>query len=333
MKHHPLSELFPMLVGGGLQALADDIKARGLRDSVVLLNGMILDGRNRWAACRKAGIKQVPTVEYDGDDALAFVVSANLHRRHLSVSQRALIAADLAKRKSAEMRSDGKSAEMRPTLEAAAAALNVGSRVVDSASAVLEQGTPAEIEAVRSGEATATATAAQIRERKKAEEVRKAAKDDPERFGDLAERLKGKDADVDAVHREFKKRQKAGTVKKDVLKDALGVDVPAGLRDLFGDPWLMQTAEAVEGFVRDALKSIRAKVERKGPRYKFLVCGSILKALDAAKLELETAHSLLCEARPHAVCPKCGGAGCKLCREAGWLTSWRLKELKAEGQL
>lgn len=333
MKHHPLASIFPMLAGDELNALADDIAANGLKEPVVLYEGMILDGRNRWAACRKAKIKQVETVQYEGDDPEGFVWSMNYPRRHLSTSQRALIAAERVKRKSAEMRSDDTSAEMRPTLDQAAAEVNVGTRTVDSASAVLEQGTDAEIEAVRSGEQTVTATAAQIRQRNKAKEIKEAAKGDPARFGDLAERLKDKDAKIDTIHREYKKRLKDGTTKKDVLKDALGNDVPASLRDLFGDPWILQTSEGLEEFFRDTIKAIRAKVERKGTRYKFMVCGQIMKALDAAKLELEAAYSLLTEARPHAVCPKCEGKGCRLCREAGWLPCWRWRELKSEGQI
>ena len=52
---HPLSEAFPLLEGEELQALADDIKANGLREKLVVYDGMILDGRNRYAACTMAG--------------------------------------------------------------------------------------------------------------------------------------------------------------------------------------------------------------------------------------------------------------------------------------
>ena len=57
-------------------------------------DGSILDGRNRYRACDQANV--VPKYEtYDGDDNLAFVLSANLHRRQLTISQRQMIAAHM----------------------------------------------------------------------------------------------------------------------------------------------------------------------------------------------------------------------------------------------
>ncbi len=54
-----------------------------------------MDGVNRWRACRALGITP-KTVEYRGDNALGYVVSANLAGRHLDESQRAMIAAKIA---------------------------------------------------------------------------------------------------------------------------------------------------------------------------------------------------------------------------------------------
>jgi hypothetical protein len=75
----------------------EDIRVHGLRETITLYEGAILDGRNRWRACNAA---QVPArfKTYDGKDALAFVVSSNLLRRHLDASQRALIAAEIVER-------------------------------------------------------------------------------------------------------------------------------------------------------------------------------------------------------------------------------------------
>ena len=92
---HPACKLFPKLNDAELQELADDIRANGLQNSIVLLDGKILDGRNRHAACKLAGVK--PRFEnWDGDGSpVEWVISQNLMRRHLTASQRAVVALDL----------------------------------------------------------------------------------------------------------------------------------------------------------------------------------------------------------------------------------------------
>ena len=49
----PTQTFFPRLVGAEFDALVNDIAANGLRDPIVLHNGMILDGGNRAAACER----------------------------------------------------------------------------------------------------------------------------------------------------------------------------------------------------------------------------------------------------------------------------------------
>ena len=89
---HPLCTLFPRLTGAEFGALRDDIKVNGLRQPIVLHGGMILDGGNRYRACLEAGIE--PTFsEFSGGNLVSFVLSANLHRRHMSAGQQAAIVA------------------------------------------------------------------------------------------------------------------------------------------------------------------------------------------------------------------------------------------------
>lgn len=92
---HPAAMLFPMMQGTDFGALVEDIDTNGLREPIVVYQGQILDGRNRLRACEIAGVEP-RFVEWDGvGSPLAFVVSRNLHRRHLSESQRSLIGAQV----------------------------------------------------------------------------------------------------------------------------------------------------------------------------------------------------------------------------------------------
>lgn len=102
MKAHPLADRFPMLPDDELDRLAEDIRENGLRNPITLdAEGLILDGRNRYAACERAGVTP-ETVVYDGEDVAAFVLSANVARRHQSTGSRAmstaLVLADAGKR-------------------------------------------------------------------------------------------------------------------------------------------------------------------------------------------------------------------------------------------
>jgi ParB-like chromosome segregation protein Spo0J len=93
-KAHEAADIFPMMTNRELQVLADDIKENGLQQPIVLTCGMILDGRNRAAACALAEIEPT-TTEWSGElgTEIEFVLSRNIHRRHMSESQRALAAA------------------------------------------------------------------------------------------------------------------------------------------------------------------------------------------------------------------------------------------------
>jgi hypothetical protein len=94
-KPHELSNIFPLIEGKDFVELKEDIKAHGLREPIVLFEGKILDGRNRFRACQETGVTPV-FEEYTGTDPLSFVISLNLKRRHLNESQRAMVGAKLA---------------------------------------------------------------------------------------------------------------------------------------------------------------------------------------------------------------------------------------------
>jgi hypothetical protein len=90
---HPAAEIFPLMPDDELRDLAANIKG-GQRDPIAICDGKVLDGRNRLRACRLAGVR--PRVEHvETDDPLGFVLSRNLHRRHLNSAQRAALAVEL----------------------------------------------------------------------------------------------------------------------------------------------------------------------------------------------------------------------------------------------
>jgi ParB-like chromosome segregation protein Spo0J len=98
LEPHPLSKLFPPISEEDFGKLAADIKLNGLHHPIIRYQGKILDGNNRYRACEL--VKIAPKfADFTGDDADArnYVISANIHRRHLSPDQRREIIATLLK--------------------------------------------------------------------------------------------------------------------------------------------------------------------------------------------------------------------------------------------
>ena len=91
MEFHEYANLFPMMNKDEFSGLRADMKVNGQLVPIISYENQILDGRNRFRACLDLGA--VPIIEdYTGIDPLGFVISTNLHRRHLSSSQRACLA-------------------------------------------------------------------------------------------------------------------------------------------------------------------------------------------------------------------------------------------------
>lgn len=131
MKHHPYAELFPMRPEAEIHELAELIKTHGLIQKGVTYKGKLLDGRNREAACKIARVK-FETKEYRGNDPLGFVDAQNLGgTRHLSVHDRAEIAARMLEIRNSQNPPNGGSAKL--TQEEAAAKVGVSTRSVQRA--------------------------------------------------------------------------------------------------------------------------------------------------------------------------------------------------------
>src|SRR5215831_17959457 len=125
---HPLAAIFPLMEGAEFDELVADIKANGQRQWIVTYEGMILDGRNRYRACLAAGVK--PGVQKGDDcvgDPAAYVVSANIHRRHLNAEQKRDLIAKLLKAQ--PQKSDRQIAE---TVKASPTTVGVVRREIES---------------------------------------------------------------------------------------------------------------------------------------------------------------------------------------------------------
>jgi ParB-like chromosome segregation protein Spo0J len=192
LEFHDYAQLFPLIVGDDYEALLEDIDTNGQLAPIVLHEGKILDGRNRYRVCQDLLIEP-QTVEYTGDDALGYVLSLNLYRRQLTVAQRALIAAELSSLRGSSAiavdvdKAAGQELEAaKMAIEEAAKVLGVSPRSVSSACKVVRDGTQELLDAVKAGEVSVSAAEQVAKLEKEAQQelcsrgpkaIRKAAKD------------------------------------------------------------------------------------------------------------------------------------------------------------
>jgi hypothetical protein len=113
---HPAAELFPLMSGDELSKLAADIEKHGLREKIDLYwdrdkKPFLVDGRNRLDALELLGQELFddsdkllarfrscpPPSLFSEADCIAFAISKNIHRRHLTSSQKRGLIAKLLK--------------------------------------------------------------------------------------------------------------------------------------------------------------------------------------------------------------------------------------------
>jgi len=166
MNTHPVAEMFPMMSAAELAEMADSIKREGLLNPCVQQGGVLLDGRNRIAACKLAGVEPC-FVEYTGDSPVAFIIAANLSRRHLDKGQKVALALEIEPHFAEEARKRQQEQARRnqpqslkvenvPPLEKAksrdqaAAAVGVSGKLVSAAKAI-QKADPERFEKVKQG--------------------------------------------------------------------------------------------------------------------------------------------------------------------------------------
>jgi ParB-like chromosome segregation protein Spo0J len=148
---HPLAELFPPMPDDQYQALKADIAENGQHEDIMFWRDQVIDGRHRLRACLELSI-QPDTAELDDScDPYIYVITHNLHRRHLTESQRSMVAGKLATLKRGRPSEENGSIDPF-TIEDAANLLSVGTASVKRAKQVIEHGSKAIVDAVESGE-------------------------------------------------------------------------------------------------------------------------------------------------------------------------------------
>jgi hypothetical protein len=228
LEDHPLAQLFPLMTAAELDELTQAIQRSGLRDTIVLHEGKILDGRNRYRACIAANVKprfrQWGQYEGDGDSPTRFVLDLNLERRHLTVGQKAAIAVDsmpffeaeAKARQEAAGRGEAGPGKPGESAEHAAATVGVSAVSVRRAKAVKKK-SPKAFDALKSGQASVNAAEEQARK----EAVEGEMDDATKKL--IADHL---DTVTKTLGEEFAKALENGIILKDPtdLKDFLTLD-------------------------------------------------------------------------------------------------------------
>ncbi len=223
--NHPAADLFPMMQGKQWEEFKEDIRQNGFQESVTLYKNQILDGRNRYKAAMELDmLDDLPISEIDDDhqfDPFQWVISRNLHRRHLTESQRASVAAKLV---NATHGGDRKSQEIKlPNgnligMEKAAEMLNVSPRTVARAKTVLEHGSPELIAAVDSGEVAVSRAATVAKTTRKEKQVDVAKEKPKQQAAKVAEskpqKEPARDLDQEAVEDFLRCRSRLSRLKK-----------------------------------------------------------------------------------------------------------------------
>lgn len=169
-RYHDLANAFPMMTDDEFAALVEDIETNGLLHPVVMFEGKILDGRNRYEACQKLGIphREIP---FKGDDPAAFVASENLRRRHLTPTQLAVAAENLANAMQGRPKAKSPAGPEAPesdyadappvtTIAKAAQLTGASPTAIKRVRKVKKSAAPEVVEAMTSGQITATAAEA-----------------------------------------------------------------------------------------------------------------------------------------------------------------------------
>src|SRR6476619_3893420 len=88
---HPLANAFPLLNDKEFQDMCEDVAKNGFTQPITINGqGLLLDGRNRLQVAWATKVEPLIT-RLNPEDEEAYIVSQNVHRRHLTLGQRAFV--------------------------------------------------------------------------------------------------------------------------------------------------------------------------------------------------------------------------------------------------
>ncbi|MDA8092436.1 MAG: MT-A70 family methyltransferase [Betaproteobacteria bacterium] len=145
---HAAAHLFPRMTTDEFEQLKADIAAHGQQAPILLHEGQVVDGRHRLRACAELGIApRFEEIEASNQPIEQVVVSINLHRRHLTDGQKAVIAARIANLKLGSNQHTAGAVSQKQ----AADELGISVDTLQRGKQVLEKGAPELIQAVEEG--------------------------------------------------------------------------------------------------------------------------------------------------------------------------------------
>ena len=91
---HDIANIYPLAKEEEFELLKESIKDRGQLSPIVIFDKKIIDGRNRYLACKDVGVEPIiETFTGTEDEALKYAIELNSGRRHMSKQQAAMMAA------------------------------------------------------------------------------------------------------------------------------------------------------------------------------------------------------------------------------------------------
>lgn len=182
---HPAAIMFPAMSDEEYHSLKIDIQQNGLHEPILVHEGKVIDGRHRQRACLELGLS--PKIEvWDGSGSLiSLIYSLNIHRRHLTASQRAALAIDLLpaleaeneelRRKKISLSRKNQSTQIaelselsQTSAEKAAGQVKANRQYVADAKAIKKQA-PEKFEAIKAGVMTITEAKRELKEQHREE--------------------------------------------------------------------------------------------------------------------------------------------------------------------